>query len=143
MKRSQFTDEQIIGLCETGLKHEPATGPRVIPNGVKTADLCRKDGMSETTLYVWKARFADGIGVAPVRVGPEVEDVELVLRDIDAEVRLVHRSPCPVLRGPLTGPKQLFRMASKIPAAPRPLDGVTAAKRIPLCRARRPHVPPN
>ncbi|PYE80839.1 transposase [Pseudoroseicyclus aestuarii] len=39
MKRTRFTDEQIIGiLCE----HEA---------GAKRADLCRKHGMSEGTFY--------------------------------------------------------------------------------------------
>jgi putative transposase len=43
MKRSRFTEEQIIGI----LREQDA--------GAKAADLCRKHGMSEATLYNWKA----------------------------------------------------------------------------------------
>jgi len=45
MKRSRFTEEQIIAvLKEHGL-------------GAKTADLCRKHGISEATFYSWKSRY--------------------------------------------------------------------------------------
>lgn len=45
MKRSGFTDEQIIGILG---EHEV---------GTKCADLCRKYGMSESTFYHWKAKL--------------------------------------------------------------------------------------
>ncbi len=45
MKRTSFTDEQIIGIL---VEHEA---------GAKCADLCRKYGMSEETFYNWKAKF--------------------------------------------------------------------------------------
>ena len=45
MKRKRFTEEQIIGILR---EHEA---------GAKTADLARKHGLSEATLYNWKARF--------------------------------------------------------------------------------------
>ena len=44
MKRVRFTEEQIIGV----LREQEA--------GAKGADLCRKYGMSEATLYNWKAK---------------------------------------------------------------------------------------
>ncbi|RVK06108.1 transposase, partial [Sinorhizobium medicae] len=45
MKRSKFTDEQIIWI----LREQEA--------GAKTAELCRKHGMSGATFYAWKAKF--------------------------------------------------------------------------------------
>ena len=45
MKRSRFSDEQIIGI----LKEQEA--------GSATADVCRRHGISGTTFYKWKAKF--------------------------------------------------------------------------------------
>ena len=45
MKRSRFTEEQIIGVLK---EHEL---------GAKTADLCRRHGISEATFYNWKSKF--------------------------------------------------------------------------------------
>src|SRR6476646_2405821 len=45
MKRARFTEEQIIAVLK---EHEA---------GAKTADLARKHGISEATIYNWKAKF--------------------------------------------------------------------------------------
>ena len=44
MKRSRFTEEQIIGI----LREQEV--------GAKTADVCRKHGLSEAPFYKWKAK---------------------------------------------------------------------------------------
>ena len=45
MKRSKFTEEQIDGI----LREQEAGG--------KTADVCRRHGVSSATFYAWKARY--------------------------------------------------------------------------------------
>ena len=45
MKRSRFSEEQIIGVLK---EHEL---------GTKTADVCRKHGISEATFYNWKSKY--------------------------------------------------------------------------------------
>ena len=56
MKKTRFTEEQILFALKQGHAGQPV------------ADVCRQMGISETTYYVWKKRYADlGIlGVAPV-----------------------------------------------------------------------------
>jgi putative transposase len=54
MKRSRFTEEQIIGVLK---EHEL---------GAKTADVCRKHGISEATFYNWKSKYG-GLDVSEAR----------------------------------------------------------------------------
>lgn len=62
MKRSRFTEEQIIGILR---EHQA---------GAKAADLCRKHGISDATFYKWRSRFG----------GMEVSDAKK-LRALEAE----------------------------------------------------------
>jgi putative transposase len=45
MKRKRFTDEQILGILK---EHEA---------GVPVADLCRKHGVNDASIYKWKGKF--------------------------------------------------------------------------------------
>ena len=49
MKHSRFTEEQIIGILN---EHE---------SGISVADLCRKHGVSDATVYKLTAKFG-GMG---------------------------------------------------------------------------------
>src|SRR5258705_8770714 len=56
MKRKRHTEEQIIAILK-----EPEAG-------VKTADLCRKHGISEASFYNWKAKYG-GLEVSGAKRG--------------------------------------------------------------------------
>lgn len=72
MKRSKFTEEQIIGI----LREQEA--------GAKTAELCRKHGMSEATFYAWKAKFG-GMDVSDAKRLKQLEDENARLKRLLAE----------------------------------------------------------
>ena len=75
MKRTRFTDEQIIGILA---EHEA---------GVKCADLCRKHGMSEGTFYNWKAKFG-GMTVSDAKRLKALEDENAKLKRLIADAML-------------------------------------------------------
>jgi putative transposase len=75
MKRSRFTEEPIIGM----LKEQEA--------GAKTADVCRKHGVSEATFYKWKAKYG-GMDVSEARRLKALEDENARLKKLLAEAML-------------------------------------------------------
>lgn len=75
MKRSRFTEEQIIEVLK---EHEA---------GAKTADLCRKHGISEATFFKWKAKFG-GMEVSDARKLKALEEENRKLKKLLAETML-------------------------------------------------------
>jgi putative transposase len=75
MKRKRFTEEQIIGIL---LEQEA---------GAKTGDLARKHGVSEATLYNWKAKFG-GMDVSDAKRLKALEDENGKLKRLLADAML-------------------------------------------------------
>lgn len=75
MKRSRFTEEQIIGI----LREQEA--------GVATAEVCRRHGVSSATFYKWKAKFG-GMDVSEARRLKALEDENTKLKRMLADAML-------------------------------------------------------
>ena len=75
MKRERFTEEQIIGVLK---EHEL---------GTKTADLCRKHGISEATFYNWKSKFG-GMDVSEAKRLKALETENAKLKRLLADAML-------------------------------------------------------
>ena len=75
MKRARFTEERIIVVLK---EHEA---------GAKTADLARKHGVSEATIYNWKAKFG-GMDVSEAKRLKALEDENAKLKKLLAEAML-------------------------------------------------------
>jgi len=75
MKRKRFTEEQIIGILK---EHDL---------GAKTADLCRKHGISEATFYNWKSKFG-GMDVSEAKRLKHLQDENGKLKKLLADAML-------------------------------------------------------
>lgn len=72
MKRSRFTEEQIIGV----LKEHQA--------GLSAAELCRKHGISDATFYNWRSKCG-GMEVSEAKRLKQLEDENAKLKRLLAE----------------------------------------------------------
>ena len=69
MKKKRCPEEQIIRILQEA------------ESGVKTADLCRKYGISDATFYNWKAKYG-GLSVNEARRLKSLEDENRRLKKI-------------------------------------------------------------
>ena len=67
MKRTRFMEEQIIGV----LKEAEA--------GAKTADIARRHGVSEATIYNWRSKYG-GLEISEARRLKELESENAKLK---------------------------------------------------------------
>jgi putative transposase len=75
MKRSRFSEEQIIGI----LKEHQA--------GQSAAELCRKHGISDATFYKWRSKYG-GMEVSDAKKLKNLEDENRRLKKLLAEQML-------------------------------------------------------
>ena len=75
MKRSRFTDEQIIGILK---EHEA---------GTPVSELCRKHGVSDANIYKWKAKYG-GMDVSEAKRLKTLEDENAKLKRLLADAML-------------------------------------------------------
>lgn len=75
MKRSRFTEEQIIGIL------------RQAEAGMRVADLYRQYGISDATFYKWRSKFG-GMNVSDAKRLRQLEEKNARLRKLVAEQAL-------------------------------------------------------
>ena len=75
MKRNRFTDEQIISILK---EHEA---------GTPVSELCRKHGVSDASIYKWKAKFG-GMDVSEAKRLKALEDENTKLKRLLADAML-------------------------------------------------------
>src|SRR5262250_515517 len=110
MKRSRYTEEQIIGI----LKEQEA--------GTPVAELCRKHGMSDAKFYTWKSKYG----------GLEVSEAKR-LRALEAENTKLKRLLADAMLDNAAFKDLLGRMATPVAHFPR-LSPTPGGHPVPVSR---------
>ncbi len=75
MKRSRFSEEQIIGILR---EHQA---------GLSAPELCRKHGISDATFYIWRKKYG-GMEVPEARRLKSLEEENAKLKRLLADAML-------------------------------------------------------
>lgn len=75
MKKTQFTEEQILGILKQ------------VEGGRKIADVCREEGISDATYHRWKAKYG-GLEVSQLRRLRQLEEENRKLKQLVGELTL-------------------------------------------------------
>ena len=75
----RYTEEQIIAVLKEA------------ETGAKTAEICRKHGISDATYYKWKAKYS-GLEVSDLRKMKALEEENSRLKRIVADLSLDNRA---------------------------------------------------
>ena len=78
MKKTTFTESQIIGILKT------------YDQGAKATDLAREHGVSKATLYNWRAKYG-GMEASELKRVKELEDENRRLKNMYAELSQDHQ----------------------------------------------------
>lgn len=79
MKRSRFTETQIIAILKEG------------DSGLKVKEICRKHGISDATYYNWKSKYG-GMSASELKRLKEMEREIAQLKRMYADVSLENRA---------------------------------------------------
>jgi len=79
MKRSRFTETQIIGILNEA------------EAGLKVKDICRKHGISDATYYNWRAKYG-GMSASELKRTKELEAENAKLKRMYADLALENRA---------------------------------------------------
>jgi putative transposase len=79
MRGTRHSEEQIITILKQS------------DGGLKTAEVCRQHGISEQTLYRWKAKYG-GMEASDAKKLKQLEDENRKLKHVVAELTLDNRA---------------------------------------------------